>query len=688
VEYQRLEEEQFAMTTTNPEPTQPQDHPPHGFVQNITIGSKLTMGFGIMIVLTLFVAGASFLAGVGAINTINRTGDLRVPVALASSRAQADLLRMFGDVRGYLALGDPQFLTSYEAAERSFRQDLDHLDELAVDFDPSNKNRLDALKQAFEQWAVLPATLFALRNDQMEREPAYNWLNTQGVTLGGNVLININQMIEAQAKRTPSNINNELLRDMAKFQSSFAAMISGLRGYVTTRNTNFRSYEYDVNLALNNRDWESLIAKKNQLTSEQQTMLEKIGNERQSFIEQVPTEIFSILETDNYEWRKDLYLFATEVEPLTEKMQQLLLEMTENQQLALQTDLNQGRQGLDRARWQTIISGGVALVLGIWLAFFLQRIIAGPIRRLTAVANNIRGGELSAVAKIESGDEIGVFAETFNSMTAKLRDTLTQISKEKKRADDLLNVVIPIGVALSSERDFNRLMENMLVEAMSYCNADSGTLFLREQDNLRPVMIRITSKGINLGGTSKNTITTSHLELKDEPQEATDRIAMAAYAVHTGATVNVENIQVSQQYNFARILEYDQEIGYQTISVLAIPLKNNKQEVVGILQLANAQDTETQQVIPFDSNLQQMMQSFSSLAVAAFESYIREQKLRQEIQQLRIEIDESKKQKEVSDIVDTDFFQDLRAKARSLRQRNKGMAGESTDAVPTTENQE
>jgi hypothetical protein len=74
-------------------------------------------------------------------------------------------------------------------------------------------------------------------------------------------------------------------------------------------------------------------------------------------------------------------------------------------------------------------------------------------------------------------------------------------------------------------------------------------------------------------------------------------------------------------------------------------------------------------VIPFDPNLQQMMESFSSLAVAALEAYGREQTLREEIQQLRIEIDVAKREKQVSEIVSSDFFADLQAKAREMRRR-------------------
>jgi GAF domain-containing protein len=96
---------------------------------------------------------------------------------------------------------------------------------------------------------------------------------------------------------------------------------------------------------------------------------------------------------------------------------------------------------------------------------------------------------------------------------------------------------------------------------------------------------------------------------------------------------------------------------------------NNAGVVLGVLELLDARDPEGARPIPFDHNLQQMMESFSSLAVAALEAYIREQSLRQEIRQLRIEIDEVKRQQQVSEIVESDFFQDLQARARAMRGR-------------------
>src|SRR5688572_5571069 len=78
------------------------------FFQNMRIGSKLTVGFGIIVLLTLLVVGWSYLSSSRASENIETTSDVRVPIVLASSQAQADLLTMLGDVRGYLALGDEE----------------------------------------------------------------------------------------------------------------------------------------------------------------------------------------------------------------------------------------------------------------------------------------------------------------------------------------------------------------------------------------------------------------------------------------------------------------------------------------------------------------------------------------------------------------------------------------------------
>ena len=440
-------------------------------LNNLKIGNKLDTAFGILVTLTLLVVGVSYLGSASATSTINRTDEVSVPAALAASSAQANLLRMLDDVYVYLALGDAGYRDSYAQHSEAFKTDLAELERLSPSLSAASQAQLGQLKQALGQWLPLPNQLFDLRDDQLEREPAYKILATDGLRLGGTILIDVNKLIDAQGRREPTAENITLLAEMAKFEGSFASMLSGLRGYVTTRNRIYHG-EYEANLTLNGYSWARLQSKRGALNSDQQALLDDMAKSREAFL-QLPDKIFAELESDH--WRKDLFLFRTKAVPLVDSMLGLLGTITTNQQEQLKSDLARGRQGLALANQQTLGGGLVALVLAVTMAYLFRQNIAGPVRRLTAVAEQVRGGDLLRAGRDQSGDEIGTLAETFNNMTKQIQYMLVHLRIEKKRADDLLDVVIPIGVALPSEKDFNRLLEKILSEARSFCNADAGT---------------------------------------------------------------------------------------------------------------------------------------------------------------------------------------------------------------------
>lgn len=166
--------------------------------QFFSIGRKLTIGFGVLVILMFLSAGVSYFGSNQATHKINKTDDVRVPTALAASRAQANLLRMLGDVRGYLALGDQQYRISYHQSVQAFTTNLAELQALSPNLDPENQQHLRELRNVYEEWGKLPEQLFALRDDQLDREPAYRLLATDGIKFAGQVLIDINSIIQTQ----------------------------------------------------------------------------------------------------------------------------------------------------------------------------------------------------------------------------------------------------------------------------------------------------------------------------------------------------------------------------------------------------------------------------------------------------------------------------------------------------------
>ena len=121
-------------------------------------------------------------------------------------------------------------------------------------------------------------------------------------------------------------------------------------------------------------------------------------------------------------------------------------------------------------------------------------------------------------------------------------------------------------------------------------------------------------------------------------------------------------------FDFSGTKTFDAQTGYRSKSFLTIPLKNLDGKVIGVLQLLNALNPKTGETIPFGKD--DVLDALVLLATAALDGYIREEYLRQEIAKLRIEIDETRRARQVAEITDTNYFKDLQEKARRLRTKS------------------
>lgn len=256
-------------------------------------------------------------------------------------------------------------------------------------------------------------------------------------------------------------------------------------------------------------------------------------------------------------------------------------------------------------------------------------------------------------------------------LRASERAMLAQLQKEKRQADTLIEMVIPLGVALSGERDFDRLLERILLDAKLVCNADGGTLYLRTHDNkLKFEIMRTDTLNIALGGTTGKPIPFAPLALRDEAGQPNHH-NVATHVALTGESINLPDAYMADGFDFSGTKAFDKANGYRSRSFLAIPLKNHVNDVLGVLQMINARQIDGDKVVAFDAASQKMVESLSALATVALESYLREQGLRAQIQELKIVIDESKKTSQVEEIVSTDYFQLLQKRAKQLRDQKR-----------------
>jgi len=174
-----------------------------------------------------------------------------------------------------------------------------------------------------------------------------------------------------------------------------------------------------------------------------------------------------------------------------------------------------------------------------------------------------------------------------------------------------------IGIALSTERDTNKLFELILEEAKNITNADGRTLYMvDEKGNLKFEIMRNDSMNTVMGGTSGVKIPFPAVPKYFDDGEP-NLSNVSAYAAITGETINIEDAYEEKGYDFSGAKAYDKSSGYRSKSFLTMPLKNHENEIIGVMQLINATDKDTGEVMPFTAEVQEQVESIASQGAVA-----------------------------------------------------------------------
>jgi HD-GYP domain-containing protein (c-di-GMP phosphodiesterase class II) len=171
-----------------------------------------------------------------------------------------------------------------------------------------------------------------------------------------------------------------------------------------------------------------------------------------------------------------------------------------------------------------------------------------------------------------------------------------------------------IGVALSAEKNLDRLLERIVDEARFFTHADGGTLYIMTEDEtaLNFAIVQTDSLNIRMGGTSGK-INWPPVQLKNS-EGAFNFTNVSAYAALCGTVVNISDVYHAAGFNFEGTRQFDLKTGYRSQSMLVVPMRNHENNIIGVLQLLNARDPATGTVIPFSFENQTMTESLASQA--------------------------------------------------------------------------
>ncbi|OIP79161.1 MAG: phosphohydrolase [Oscillatoriales cyanobacterium CG2_30_44_21] len=193
-----------------------------------------------------------------------------------------------------------------------------------------------------------------------------------------------------------------------------------------------------------------------------------------------------------------------------------------------------------------------------------------------------------------------------------------EMGEIKTESFDLIDKLNEVGIALSVEKNTPKLLEMILQAAKSMLNADAGTLYLATEDkrHLLFEIIMNDSLGIMMGAQLGEPIPFDPLPLYGDEGKP-NKTMVAAYAALYQQTINIPDAYTAEGFDFAGTRAFDTKTGYRSQSFLTLPMLNHENELIGVLQLINAKDPQTQEIIEFSPISQRIAESLASQAAMA-----------------------------------------------------------------------
>ncbi len=184
---------------------------------------------------------------------------------------------------------------------------------------------------------------------------------------------------------------------------------------------------------------------------------------------------------------------------------------------------------------------------------------------------------------------------------------------------DRISNLTHIGLALSGEKNIERLLEMIVDEARTIASADAGTLYIldKKENCLRFQILQNDTMNIRKGGISgENIDDLPSVPLYDDDGHP-NYANVSSYVALTGKRIAFADVYEASEFEFSGTRKYDSATGYRSQSMLVIPMADHENRIIGVLQLLNATDTESGQVVSFLPENVDLVASLASQAAVA-----------------------------------------------------------------------
>ncbi len=190
-------------------------------------------------------------------------------------------------------------------------------------------------------------------------------------------------------------------------------------------------------------------------------------------------------------------------------------------------------------------------------------------------------------------------------MTTNFEITITGELTHVFTGDDRVRLLIELGIALSSERDMEQLLEKFLRGVRQLTQADAGSIYLVNREGGKP-------RDITFAAAQCDSLVVPFRAVKLPLSKA----FIAGYVGLTGELLNIPDVYTlppERPYRFDP--KFDRTAGYRTRSVLVVPMRDHRRRIIGVVQLINRK-TQWHRKLRSPEDFEQFVTAFNPAAEA------------------------------------------------------------------------
>jgi HD-GYP domain-containing protein (c-di-GMP phosphodiesterase class II) len=257
---------------------------------------------------------------------------------------------------------------------------------------------------------------------------------------------------------------------------------------------------------------------------------------------------------------------------------------------------------VDRVRNQSVLISVSLLALAVGVVLWVSGHLSKSLRGLAREAEQIRRFKLARPMLVRSRiAEVDQLASTMAVMKGSLQKFF-EISK-----------------ALSAEKDYQKLLEMILREARTVSHADGGAILMTNDDEtaLNVVILENVATGAHFGGTS-GVEPSFQPVIFDAPDDARGRPNLDAETARQAEIIVIDDIDADERFDTSAVRQRFDGATDDRNSLLNVPLTDQKDEIVGVLQLFNAR-SPSGEISGFDPEAIPYIEAISADAAVALD---------------------------------------------------------------------